>query len=428
MNIRNVELRKNKESTLNKRIIILSLLDFPNGLGNTMRVKMIGKAFVSIGYKVSLLMAYAPGTVSKGLNQSTEGIFEGIEFKYCNGGPDPPRGYLSLLYLKTIGLIFVLKEIWKLNKVDYIKFLYLYGTHGTVFYEDISYWVISRIIGAKIILDVNDASQEGIPMRFGSSLIRYWLRKLKHIFIRVKGNFTISHADYLFYVSKYLKDDIEKKKKLSAKMLFVPMLIDSVAIEGIKCDRGTGKKIIGYAGFIKDYEGLDFLLESLVKLKLAKSFSEFICYLYGATQSNVIMVNRLQKMISELGLKEHVFIKDSVSQDTIYQTLVDCDVLVVPRRSNVITLSGFSQKFGDYLLSGVSVVSTAVGEVVNMLESGKNIVFTPEGDTDAFAKAIHNLLEDKNKAMEIGLNGRKFVTENFDFRIVARHIEALLES
>jgi glycosyltransferase involved in cell wall biosynthesis len=415
-----------QSNVLCNRIIFFSILDFPNGMGNTMRIKMIGKAFLSIGYKVSLLLAYAPGTIGAGINQTAEGEFEGIEFKYCNGSPAPPAGYIALFFLKTIGLLRVLIEAWKQSKISEVKFIYLYGTHGTIFYEDLAYWLLARFIGAKVILDVNDARQEGAPVRSGSEWFRFWLRRIKYLLIRLKGNFTVSKADYLFFVSNYLKESVETKKKPSAKMLFVPMLIDSTAVQGLRRQRIEERKIIGYAGFFKEYEGLDFLLEALTEL--AKTFPQFECHLYGGTQSNAVMTKNLQRMIVESGLKERVFIKRSVSHDELFQVLANCDVLVVPRRTSIITMAGFSQKFGDYLLSGAPAVSTAVGEAVCLLENGKHIVFTPEGDAAAFAAAIRELFLNEEKAKTIGLNGRNYVMENFDYRVVARQIQAMLVS
>ena len=406
-----------------ERIVFLSNLDFPNGLGNTMRIKLMSKAFIHVGYDVSLFMAYAPGTVSWGLNYMAEGNCEGIEYKYCNGSPDPPKNYFSRFSLKTIGFLRVLREVWKIHNTSNVKYIYLYGTHGTIFYEDISYWVLSRIIRAKIIVDVNDAVQLANPKNLGPGHVQYYLRALKYLLIRIKGDFIIRRADFLFYVSGYLRQSIYKKVKCGTKLLFVPMLIDAKYAPK-QFLRKTRNNTIGYAGFFKDYEGLDFLLDALKILHSSEPC--FTCWLYGATQSNTMMVNLLNTMIEKSGLGEHVFIKDSVPHDRLFQVLALCDVLVVPRRSSVITLSGFAQKFGDYLLSGVPVVSTAVGEVVHLLENGKHIIFTPEGDPKAFAAAIEDLLYNEEKAHRIGMNGQMFARDNFDYRVVAREIENLL--
>ena len=157
-------------------------------------------------------------------------------------------------------------------------------------------------------------------------------------------------------------------------------------------------------------------------------YPDFVCYLYGATSDNVYQVEYLREMIERLGLQERVFIRASVLQDKLFQTLVDADVLVVPRRLSVVTRAGFSQKFGDYLLSGVPVVSTEVGEIVNFLQSGREILFTPEGDAKAFAEAIYYLFSHPEKARQIGMNGRKFAIEHFDYRALGKRLENLLDA
>lgn len=403
---------------------MISILDFPNGLGNTMRIKLMGKAFIHIGYSVSLVMPYAPGTVGKSINNLSAGNYDGIEYIYCNGTPNPPKNILQLFYLKTFGLLKVLWELIKIYRKEKIDFIYLYGTHGTIFYEDFTYILFSKLINARILLDVNDSIKEGKACRGNSNLGKYILRIIKSFLIKMKGDFTFKNADYIIFVTHYLFEEL-LQKNLNAKMLHLPLLIDSEMSNATFMKQDTNKKIICYAGFLKEYEGIDFLLEVLNYLKGEKI--SFICNIYGATQTNTYLVNKYNDMLNKMGLEDYVFIRESVAHNQIQDILQKSDVLVIPRRTSEITLGGFSQKYGDYLLSGVPVVSTRVGEISTILEDKLNVFFTQEGEIDQFADAINYVFENCEEARRIGLNGRQFAINNFDYKIVSKKIDEFIE-
>lgn len=409
---------------MNKRIAIVTCIDFPNGLGNTMRIKLMGKAFINIGHSVSLVMPYAPGTVSKGINNLATGKYDGIEFTYCNGTAEPPKKILQLFYLKTFGLLKVLRELIKIHRRDKIDFIYLYGTHGTIFYEDLAYVLLSKIIKAKIIIDVNDSMKEGKAYCGNSNFGKYLLRIIKSLLIKVKGNFTLKNADYIFFVTNYLYEELSQKK-LKAKMLHIPLLVDASLVNAFSPKNKSERHVICYAGFLKEYEGIDFLLEVLNYLK--EKNINFVCYIYGATQTNTFLANKYNYMIKEMDLEKFVFIRESVAHDQVQSILQKSDVLVIPRKTSEITLGGFSQKYGDYLLSGIPVVSTKVGEITTLLEDKHDILFTEEGKTKQFADAINYVFQNSEEAKLIGLKGRQFAINNFDYKIVSKKINEFIE-
>lgn len=408
------------------KVVIIAMLDFPNGLGSTMRVKMLAKAFQSIGHEVYLVIPYASGLVAEGMNVDSEGEFEGIHFKYCSGSTKRPQGLLALVYSKFTSIPLVLHELWRINEKGSIDYLYIFGIHGTTIFEDVSYFKFAKLVGAKIIVDVSDAIKESQDAKSDMALIRYFLRKVKSLFTKLKGPFALARADYLIYASTYLKQYIEKFRKPDAIMLFVPVLIDRISIQGISHTPREDKKVIIYAGSFKAFEGLDFLIESLDALK--SNFTEFVCYLYGANTESSYQEDVLRELVSRRSLEGHVLIRNIVPHDKLFQTLVNADVLVVPRRDTVVTRAGFSQKFGDYLLSGVPIVSTEVGEITKLLTNGREILFTPEGDARAFAEAIYYLFTHPAEGKEIGVNGQKFAIEHFDYRVLGARLAQMFDA
>lgn len=134
-----------------------------------------------------------------------------------------------------------------------------------------------------------------------------------------------------------------------------------------------------------------------------------------------------RKALFYVYLKLTVLVKQSIRSSCLdIFKIGDRDVFVITRRKSIVTQNGFSQKYGDYLLSGTPIFSTAVGEVTRILENRKNIFFTNESNSKEFAKTINYVLEHPDIAGKVGMNGRQYAIENFDYRFIANRIKNIL--
>ncbi len=130
----------------------------------------------------------------------------------------------------------------------------------------------------------------------------------------------------------------------------------------------------------------------------------FILLIVGDGQE----AGNLHRMAQELSLGEAVRFMGQRSD--IPDILSVSDVSVLCSHPIVET---FPLAVLESMATGIPVVATAVGSIPEMLESGKEGVLIPSGDTEALTEAIVSLARDPERRKRIGQAGRKKVEERY---------------
>lgn len=111
--------------------------------------------------------------------------------------------------------------------------------------------------------------------------------------------------------------------------------------------RKEGGIVIGYAGNLRIWQGVDFLLEIFKRIK--KECPEF----------------RLAILTSEknkLGAVDGVEVFEALNHEAVPEFLIDCDILVIPRPDNRVNYLSFPSKLIDYLAMGKAVVASRIAD------------------------------------------------------------------
>jgi glycosyltransferase involved in cell wall biosynthesis len=88
---------------------------------------------------------------------------------------------------------------------------------------------------------------------------------------------------------------------------------------------------------------------------------------------------------------------------------------------------GFNRSLLEAMACSLPVVATNVGGNVEIVQDGVNGLLVPPRNSDALASAITELMEDRQKAQKMGLEGRRLVEENFSIEKNVMRIENLYE-
>ena len=89
---------------------------------------------------------------------------------------------------------------------------------------------------------------------------------------------------------------------------------------------------------------------------------------------------------------------------------------------------GFPTKLGEYLLSGVPVVSTSAGEIEKYLTHNENIFLSAIGDLDGIAQNILFIDQNVNQAAAIGESGKNLALKVFNADTYSKKIIEFLTS
>ncbi|GEM_PF-6814129 len=400
-------------------VVFVAASDFPYGLSAPYRIRMFAKCFQLIGIEPICVFQYAPGVAGRGLNMETRGVYDNIEFVYPIGTSKPPTSVARLFYYKIWGLYCVLWYILKLNKTWPVKYLFSYGN---TFLEDLCYYLLSRRIKAKLIIEICDSPL--IALNSHRGFRRKVKERLKYSLLLLRDRFILPRASYLFVISHWL---LERYSKFISpdRILLTPIIGDADRFPPYGCATHTKKRIV-WIGNFRPYEGLEFLIDAIEQL--ANRRSDFYCQLYGVTSKWEHYASTIQELIIRKGLERFVSVHDAVRNDEVPQILSTADVLVNPRTNSTLNQSNFPTKLVDYLLSGRPVVSSSVGEVSKYLESEKSVIFPSGPSSYEFAEAIEKILAAPTEAERIGRMGREIAEKHFDYRAVAAKIGEFISS
>jgi len=104
------------------------------------------------------------------------------------------------------------------------------------------------------------------------------------------------------------------------------------------------------------------------------------------------------------------------------------DVLVLPSRTTPRWKEQFGRVIVEALACGVPVVGSDSGHIPRLINDiGGGVIF-PEGDIEALAESIDELLSNPGQREALGQRGRQGVLEKYTWRRVAQRLaDVLLE-
>src|SRR5258706_1135585 len=180
-----------------------------------------------------------------------------------------------------------------------------------------------------------------------------------------------------------------------------------------------GKFVVMYAGAHGLSNDLGIVLEA-ASLLANKPDIQIVCVGDGKEKP------ALQKRAAELNLRNVTFARP-VPKDEIANVLAASDVFIAILKPLEEYKHPYPNKVFDYMAAGRPVVLAIDGVIREVVEAANCGYFAEPGDAPALANVISRLTEDKIKAHEMGMNGRKYLEKNFDREKIAGQLVSLLE-
>lgn len=176
------------------------------------------------------------------------------------------------------------------------------------------------------------------------------------------------------------------------------------------------KAVLMFHGRITPEKGLDVLVRALGKLKR----DDYILRLAGQGKGTDVMPiikdsrkYGVDKNIDWLGFVEDVGAK-----------IAGADIGIFPSRAP----EAFGLSLLEYMRQGKSVITTDSGAQTEIVTNGKEGIIVPAEDADALADAIASLLDNRDRAAEMGRRGRETYEECFSFTKFYRTVTSIYSS
>lgn len=218
--------------------------------------------------------------------------------------------------------------------------------------------------------------------------------------------------DRMCVVTKFMRNELVKNGFDGNRIEIHP----PVPLPGDNSIRSSfsDRNLIIYAGQIIRGKGVDVLLESLALMK-----QPFECVILGDGGHKPYC----EKLARKLGLENKVKFQGFIPQEQLKAYYRECSVVAIssvwPEPIATIGL--------EVMRYALPVVAFDAGGINDWLIDGHNGYLVPWMDRAAYARALDDLLANKNKARAMGLNGLELVSEQYDFDRYIAGLEAMFQ-
>jgi len=175
---------------------------------------------------------------------------------------------------------------------------------------------------------------------------------------------------------------------------------------------GGEEALVCYAGNLDGYQNLEFLLATFRRVRTLEPSARLVLVTHADAHANA---TRLIAGAPEAGVE----IVLAASYDEVRARLARATVAVCPRTER----SGFPMKLLNYMAEGKAIVASA-GSAKGVVPGVTGLV-VPDGDVDAFAQAVVDLLRDPAARARLGRAARASVEDRAAWENVLDRIEAV---
>jgi phosphatidyl-myo-inositol dimannoside synthase len=163
------------------------------------------------------------------------------------------------------------------------------------------------------------------------------------------------------------------------------------------------------------YKGMDTLIQALPRLLLRWPDAQLA--MVGAGDDSEWLVN----IARDSGVQKHVHFLTGLSYGELSACYAAAEIFALPSRGE-----GFGFVYLEAMARGKPVIGGAHGGAPEVIQDGVTGYLVHHGDTEQLATAIDALLENPERAKEMGERGRERVEKEFRFTVFAKAFKKIL--
>ena len=240
--------------------------------------------------------------------------------------------------------------------------------------------------------------------------------RTRHLALPITSTFSYKYlSDIVVTVSEYVKKYLIHKGIPEEKVFAVPTGIDlnifnPVEVKGnLKNELGLSNDIplVGTIAVLRKKKGHHILIEAIPHVLKRIPETVFVFVGDGPQRKNI------EEKIKEYKLKNNCFLLGH--RDDVPQILKSIDLFVLPTLQEALGTS-----FIEAMAMEKAVIGSDVDGVREVIDEGVNGYLVPSKDSVALAERIIELLNDRKKAKEFGIQGRKKVENKYTIEKMCR--------
>lgn len=245
-------------------------------------------------------------------------------------------------------------------------------------------------------------------------------RYLRHFEARL-----LRQADAVVTLTRSMRDELIRRGAPAERIEVAPNAVDverlqprarSAELAG-KTGLPAGRPVIGYAGSIVDYEGLDDLVVACQEL--LRAGKPFHLLLVG----DGLALPDLQRRIEQCGLLPHVTMTGRVPHEHIPDYYALMDICAFPRKAWPVCELVSPLKPFEAMAFEKAILVSSVAAMSEFIEEGVNGRVFEKGNVHDLVRALGSLLDDLPGARAMGTRARQWVTAHRTWEGSARAVE-----
>lgn len=232
----------------------------------------------------------------------------------------------------------------------------------------------------------------------------------QNLYLHTLGLATLRSADKIICLTK---SDASQINKLGCKSEKIVIVQNAVATDYFKPLKNIDEDLIVWVGRFVEEKGVKYLIEAARNIALNRPDTKILLIGYGPLKSKII------EMAQSFGLlNKSIFIGGPLGRDKIAQILGKAAIFVFPSSKEGMPIS---------LLEAMScelpVVAFDVPGIAEIIDNGKTGIMVQPRNSQQLAEAVIDLLNNKAKRKELGVNSRKYVIQNNSWETVQRSLD-----
>jgi len=160
--------------------------------------------------------------------------------------------------------------------------------------------------------------------------------------------------------------------------------------------------------------------------EIMDDFPDLDLHLYG-NESTHEENDLLHSLIAENEANNRVFLKGRADYEEVPSILAGATLLVTAQPNTKRAEGGFPTKLGEYMMSGVPMIVTNVGEIHKYVTNQKDCyMVTPESPHE-YAETLRNALIHYDDSIQIAKHAYENAYKNYSSKIVGRELMSFLQ-
>ncbi len=134
----------------------------------------------------------------------------------------------------------------------------------------------------------------------------------------------------------------------------------------------------------------------------------------------------LEEMVKSEGLNDIIIFKGLISRENVPEVLSESLIGIAPMKKLKSLEYMVPVKVYEYMACELPFLASGMGEIVELARKSKAGIITNDSST-AIAEAIINLLDNPQKLVKMGENGREYIKEHYNRKRIALDLQTHLE-